>query len=420
MIKKATTSKATPDARLGQPAAKKTTSKKGIAALKAAAGPQLDLPDGDSQDIPPSHLLLDPHNLRLLEQTRESLATVKVTLFGQPAIQSKLYELICETPRYDIDGLVNSIANNGFLKHERLIVAKYDGDKFLVLEGNRRLTAVLKIRTMHGPELSSLRPKIRQSLFALPCLVLEGPAINGSAEQLDIYRRAAEVYIGMRHLMGAKDWDPAARYEFLSRLIFTEGWSITDVVNHFGRRKGEVLRDLKAQVLYRNFLAFEKKHGFNHVPTYNAFSEAARAPSIYRWLNWSDKDIAFSNKQREETFFHYLISKAPLPSGAESPDGEESMPDPSAEVAVRRLRDMLSLGDHRVEEALEDGEFKSAEILFEERKEGELPKKLLSIIKGLKRTTTDDLQSEPDATEAALIDLADQVNKLLKLVRALR
>lgn len=402
------------------PVTTKKTSGKGAAAAKAASGPQLDLPDGDSQNIAPSQLLLDPHNLRLLEQTRDTLATVKVTLFGQPAIQSKLHELICDTPRYDIDGLVNSITNNGFLKHERLIVAKYDGDKFLVLEGNRRLTAVRKIYATHGAELSHLRPKIRESLIALPCLVLEGPAIEDSPERLDTYRRAAEVYIGMRHLMGAKDWDPAARYEFLSRLIFTEGWSVSDVVNHFGRKKGDVLRDLKAQVLYKDFLVFEKKHGFNHLPTYNAFSEAARAPSIYKWLGWSDKDIAFTDRQREEVFFHYLLTKLPPSSSAESPDGDEPLPDLSAEAAIRRLRDMLTLGDHLVEEALVDRDFKSAEILFEERKEGELPKKLISITKALKRTTADDLQSEPKATEDALTELAAQVNKMLKLVRALR
>lgn len=387
---------------------------------RATSGPQLDLPDGDSQNIPPSQLLLDPHNLRLLEQTRDTLATVKVTLIGQPAIQSKLHELICDTPRYDIDGLVNSITNNGFLKHERLIVAKYDGDKFLVLEGNRRLTAVRKIYATYGRELARLRPKIRQSLLALPCLVLDGPAIEDSAEHLEAYRRAAEVYIGMRHLMGAKDWDPAARYEFLSRLIFKEGWSVADVVNHFGRKKGEVLRDLKAQVLYKDFLEFERRHGFNHQPTYNAFSEAARAPSIYRWLGWSDKDIAYKEKKREEVFFHYLLKKLPSPSDAESLDGDDSVPDLSAEAAVRRLRDMLILGDHGVEEALAERDFKSAEILFEERKEGELPKKLLSIVKALKRTTADDLQSEPEETEAALEELAAQVNKMLRVVRALR
>lgn len=402
------------------PVATKKTSVRRVALAKSVSGPQLDLPDGDSQNIQPSQLLLDPYNLRLLEQTRDTLATVKVTLIGQPAIQSKLHELICETPRYDINGLVNSITNNGFLKHERLIVAKYDGDKFLVLEGNRRLTAVRKIYATHGGELKRLRPKIRQSLLALPCLVLEGPAIEDSSDQLEAYRRAAEVYIGMRHLMGAKDWDPAARYEFLSRLIFKEGWSVADVVNHFGRKKSEVLRDLKAQVLYRDFLAFEKRHGFNHQPTYNAFSEAARAPSIYKWLGWSDRDIAYTHNQQQDAFFHYLLSNLPQPSNAESLDGDEPIPDLSAEAAIRRLRDMLTLGDPRVEEALLEREFKSAELLYEERKEGELPKKLASIVKGLKRTTTDELQSEPEATEAALTLLAAQVDKMLRLVRALR
>lgn len=401
--------------------AEKTIRVKRIAeAMKAVSGPQLDLPDGEPRDIPPGQLLLDPHNLRLLEQTRETLAKVQVELFGQPAIQEKLHELICETPRYDIDGLVKSIANNGFLKHERLIVAKYDGDKFLVLEGNRRLTAVRQIYATYTKSLNGLRPKIRESLEALPCLVLDGPVIGNSVENLDGYRRAAEVYIGMRHLMGAKDWDPAARYEFLSRLVFTEGWSVADVVNHFGRKKNEVLRDLKAQVLYQDFLDFEKRHGFSHQPTYNAFAEAARAASIFKWLSWSDKDIAFTNKPRQEVFFHYLLSRPPVEVGEGDSENGETVPEMSNEAAVRRLRDMLSLNDPLVEEALMDRNFKSAEIIFEERREGLLPKRLLQMLKTLKRTTTEDLQNQPDETEAALTELGSQVARMLKIIKALR
>ncbi|CAD6876209.1 hypothetical protein [Methylomonas fluvii] len=108
-------------------------------------GPALDLPEGDSLEIEPSRLLLDPMNLRLLERVGETFGNLEVELFGQPSIQDKLFNVINSDPRFDISSLAASIVHNGFLRHERLIVARYDGNKFLVLEGNRRVSAVRKL-----------------------------------------------------------------------------------------------------------------------------------------------------------------------------------------------------------------------------------------------------------------------------------
>ena len=119
-------------------------------AAPKAAGPILALPDGDSKQIEPLRLLLDPQNLRLLERTGGAFESLDVKLFGQNPVQQKLFEIIDADARFDIVALADSIANNGFLKHERIIVAPYDAEKFLVLEGNRILTAVRHLIMKHG------------------------------------------------------------------------------------------------------------------------------------------------------------------------------------------------------------------------------------------------------------------------------
>lgn len=380
-------------------------------------GPALDLPEGVSQEIDPSCLLLDPHNLRLLERLGETYKDLNVKLFGQPSIQDKLFEIVNREPRFDIASLSASIANNGFLKHERLIVAKYDGDKFLVLEGNRRVTAVRRLINDPGT-YDNLRPQVKETLRTLPCFVLEGPVIDGNVEQLEAYRRASEIYIGMRHLMGAKSWEPASRYEFQSRLIFEDGWSVVQVAERFGRKKAEVLRDLKAHVLYKDFVSFEKRILIKHTLTYNAFSEAARAPAISKWLGWSERDMSYLDKDNEEVFFHYLLNKLTDASGETEDLEDNNAVEVSAELAVRRLREMLKLEDSSVLEALSDRDFRSAEIFFEERKEGELPKKIAMFTRTLKRTTTDDLTESPE-TQQKLEELKVQVTKMLAIINAL-
>lgn len=382
-------------------------------------GPALSIPEGLSNDIAPVNLLLDPQNLRLLERTGSN-DSLSLELFGQITVQQKLYDIIKDDPRFDIRALAESIANNGFLKHERLIVARFDGNKFLVLEGNRRLTAVRSLFEKHGPRLEGLSSYVRDTLVTLPCFILEGSAIDGDAERLKKYRRAAEIYIGMRHLMGAKNWEPASRYEFQSRLIQEEGWSVSDIAIRFGRKTSEVIRDFQAHLLYQGFLKFEKKMGVSHSLTYNSFSEAARASAIREWLGWDKEEGKFTAKENQDIFFKYLISRLGKPASGLDLEGYEAteVPEISAEAAVRKLRDMLKLNDPLVEEALQDSNFNSAEILYEERKEGELSKKITSFIRMLRRTSTEELTESPDVAEK-FRELQLFIEKSLKVITVL-
>ena len=386
---------------------------------KRAGGPELRIPDGESQDIESRFLLLDPDNLRLLERADVELGKVPAKLIGQQSIQDKLYTILSEDSLFDIKSLAASIAHNGFLKHERLIVSKHDSDKYLVLEGNRRLTAVRYLVKEHGPTLKGLPDYVRQSLQTLPCFVLVGEAAGSSEERLKEYRRASEIYIGMRHLMGAEKWQPASRYEFQARLILDEGWSPTDVAERFGRKKGEVIRDFKAQRLYRDFRRFEAKTHIEHSLTYNAFAEAARAPSVMKWLGWSNDRMDIIHKDKEASFFHYLVSRLRARSRVTLSEGEEESPEDSAEAIVRRLREMLKLEDEGIESALSDRDFDSADLQYEEKREGTFAKRVASYTRGLKRVTGDELSESPKENKAKVAELMDQARKTLVLLDAL-
>jgi hypothetical protein len=382
-------------------------------------GPPLQIPDGESRDIEHNYLLLDPENLRLLERVDSGISGVAVQLIGQNSIQDKLYQLISEDSLFDIRSLASSIAHNGFLKHERLIVAKYDGDRYLVLEGNRRLTAVRYLFKKHGRTLEGLAESVRHSLQTLPCFVLIGSAIGESKEKLKEYRRASEIYIGMRHLLGAEKWQPASRYEFEARLIFDDNWTVDQVAERFGRNKNEVLRDLKAQRLYRDFRVFEQQNNIDHTLTYNAFAEAARAPSIMKWLGWSNGQLRIVHHDREASFFHYLISRLRSRSRVSLPIGEEETPEDSAETIVRRMRDMLKLEDEGIDNALLDRDFDSADLQFDGKREGSFAKRVASYTRGLKRVTGDELGENPKENKAKINELIEQSRKTLTILEAL-
>lgn len=378
---------------------------------KSSSGPSLELPSGNSEDIAPDRLLLDPQNLRLLERADRTISNIDVKLIGQAPLQEQLTKLIANDPLFEIDGLIRSITYSGFLRHERLIVARYDADNYIVLEGNRRLTSVRSLPKQ------ALPPNILATVSTLPCFVLAGEPIDGSQERLNQYRRASEIYIGMRHLMGAKSWEPASRYEFQARLI-DEGWKPEEVAERFSRNKSEVQRDLKAQRLYREFTSYEKRVNSQHTLTYNAFAEAARSTPVMTWLGWQSSSSTFKDRQNMETFFHYLKVRLIKQNDLTTDDDAES-PRVSAEKLIRRLGEMLKLKDESILVALNERQFEAAEMLFETKREGNFSKRISAFTNALKRVTTDELQTTPKESKKKLIELEVQIQKTIAILDAL-
>jgi hypothetical protein len=162
--------------------------------------------------------------------------------------------------------------------------------------------------------------------------------------------------------MGSKSWESASRFEFQAHLILEDGWTLQQVASRFGRTLPAVRRDLQAQVLYRDFLKWEKEVNREHRVTYNAFSEAVRAKSIKEWLGWEDEANRIANKDREKVFFSYLSTRFPV-IDSKTEDEQEEAETPSVERALRQLKAMLDLGDPDLEEVLDAGEFDRAAVI---------------------------------------------------------
>src|SRR5947208_2576415 len=135
-----------------------------------------------------------------------------------------------------------------------------------------------------------------------------------------------------------------------------------------------------------------------------------------KWLGSSNEQMTVKDKDREESFFHYLVSRLKTRGRAKPGEGEEETAEESAEAIVRRLRDMLKLSDEAIEGALIDRDFDSADLFFEERREGVLAKRIGSYIRGLKRVTGEELSQSPRENKAKLQELIAQAKKTIVLV----
>lgn len=376
-----------------------------IAELK---GP-LPIKGGNSEKIEPQNLLLDPGNLRLMELADDDIRKTGLRLFGQVPIQDRLRTLIIESDRFGAKKLISSIRSNGYLRHEQLIVARFDGRSFLVLEGNRRVACVQHILEEFG---RSLPKPVRDSMSTLPCFVLEGEPIADNEARLTEYRRDAEIYIGLRHLMETQSWDPASKYEFQARLIREEGWSVEEVAERFGRKSYEVVRDLKAQAIYHKFREYELKHSKPHKVTYNAFAEAAKAPKIMEWMSWSDSRMNISVTSKTKAFFDYVLERVRL--GDDDEDGKQN-----AEQVVKEFNNMLRIEDSAVNSLLADGQFQEAESLYLDRREGDLEKRIGKYVRALGRVSIDDMKHNPKKNLSVLRKLREIIDELIETIEGM-
>ena len=123
--------------------------------------------------------------------------------------QEHIQQELMKEPYYAFE-LVDSFLKNGFIDYEPLVV-KRTGDRYLVIEGNRRLAAIREILE-HQDRYSG---RI-EDLKTIPALVFpERPDEEQKSEM--------RIYLGVRHLIGFREWPSLSKARFLDRLSQDEG-----------------------------------------------------------------------------------------------------------------------------------------------------------------------------------------------------
>ncbi len=148
------------------------------------------------QYVSPDLLDFDPGNPRFAGLlTGRTQDEIQKEIFGEP---------------YYASALVDSLVENGFIDYEPLVV-KRNGDRYTVVEGNRRLAAIKEIRA----HLENYKGR-KSDLERIPVLVF--PERPDEQQQNEM-----RVYLGVRHLLGFREWPPFSKAQFLENESKTEG-----------------------------------------------------------------------------------------------------------------------------------------------------------------------------------------------------
>ena len=204
----------------------------------AKTSQQLSLlaPDpNEIHDIPIEQLLLDQENPRLAWRTegnsQEDLVRILWTEMA-------------------VDEVVLSIAENGFFRSEPLFVIPAQPEssgkpRYIVIEGNRRLAAVMllrdnqlrkKIKATNMPEIGEAD---RTKLDTLPAIVYPD-------------RESLWTSIGFRHINGIKEWDSFSKAKYIADVHEKYNVDLMAIAQKIGDRHATVKR------LYRGYKLLEQ------------------------------------------------------------------------------------------------------------------------------------------------------------------
>lgn len=143
--------------------------------------------------------------------------------------QDEIQKYLFEGPHY-ASQLIESLVRNGFIDYEP-IVAKRNGKRFTVVEGNRRLAAIREIR-------SNLHKHVgrKSDLARIPVLVF--PSKSDEQQQ-----NKMRIYLGVRHLFGFREWPPISKAKFLDLESKSDG-GLDRVIHEVRLSKNQVRRFL--------------------------------------------------------------------------------------------------------------------------------------------------------------------------------
>lgn len=242
-----------------------------------------------------NQIYLDPNNPRFTSLKWDNIPDEQISDESiQKATKRKLEE------GFSIYKLVDNIQMNGFLTIDRVIVKKFAEDKYVVLEGNRRICAAKVIMEMYESNHELVDESVIESLQEISCLVYTGSE-----------KQASWFFQGLRHIIGIQEWPAYNKARLLVQLMEDEDLSLTEVGKKFG------LSAYGAGQWVRGYYAFmqaaEESDYAQEIDerAYPYLQEIfSRSNPVFKdWLQWSDTEYKFEDNLKFNEFLSWLYPR---------------------------------------------------------------------------------------------------------------
>jgi hypothetical protein len=182
-------------------------------------------------------LLLDNKNPRLPDGYQNTTQTQLLTLLAED---------------YALPDIGRSIAENGYFSEEPLVTVKHPNlDKWIVVEGNRRLAALLLlVSPKKAPKelqdtWTEIANEAKKTVSEVPTLVYSE-------------RQEITPYLGFRHITGVLEWRPYQKGRYVAQLVEEGKLNFTEIARLIGSKAKTVREHYVSFTLVR-----QAKNSFN-------------------------------------------------------------------------------------------------------------------------------------------------------------
>jgi hypothetical protein len=247
-------------------------------------------------------ILLDPNNPRLLEARGREEPEESI---DETRVQEETFKRLREEKIGRFKGIGDlraSIATAGFLPISTIIVRKHfkcGSKKYVVVEGNRRVAAIMWILREAPPRLAGKELKRRrQQLQKLNVLELKTDEKR--------LRRDRLLLQGIAHMSPVRIW-PAYARAVACHTLHQQGLKSAEISRALGGgiRSDEVGRLLRAFSAYQQMVNDDEFGAVakEHREYLSWLSEAIGKPKLREWLEWNDKKWIFINDENRRTLY---------------------------------------------------------------------------------------------------------------------
>jgi len=342
-------------------------------------------------------LLLDPNNPRFSE-LGEELKPIPEARFAEEKVQAVTFEKMKDS-RFDVGELRDTIKTIGFLPMDRIVVREWkaqsgDSKKYVVVEGNRRVTALKWLIDLHERAKETFSEGQLSNFTAIECLLLDDARAPESATL---------VLPGLRHVSGVKEWGPYQKAKAVFALR-KSGMGPQEAAQSLGLSTRAANSAYKCYIALENMKSDEEYGEFAEPRMYSYFEEVFKRPSVRGWLDWNDTQERFASDERLKEFYSWIV-----PAGDETPVAK--LPESRS---VRELSEIIA--DENALNILRtpEGSLSRAIARYEVDHPEDWYPKVTAATSALKSLTPDMLRSMDAATLESLQNLGDRIDRALK------
>lgn len=302
-----------------------------------------------------SDIYLDPNNPRFWTEDKHPHVKDKDIVEDKIQAQTRL-----NLEKFGIEELYYSILRNGFLNLDRVVVRPIQehGDKYVVVEGNRRLAALKKLKENIVGNLISEEHidekylnQLLDSIDSIEILIYKG------TEGVEI----SWVLQGIRHISGIRNWDPAQRGRLVVQQIDDKSKSFKEVGQMLGISARQVGRLYRS---YRGLMQMKEDEDFGPKVKneyFSIFEEAYKNQKVRTWLEWNDNERKYLSEDNLKQFYSWIVPD-------EDAEQKRRIHDPKhvSYLAVLLERDRMDLIGKvdRHEEGIEEAKILAEQVTF--------------------------------------------------------